>query len=983
LKKMLGGLLAALLIVAMAPLASAVISRGAAKAGPAIDPRLAAQLQTAKATDRLVVFVHAADRADTAAATHAVKASGLTLVDTYDKVGIAVGAGTPSAVRKITKADGIRYVEADQAIEFFSDPEANHASRYDEARETIHDSAGSAYEGKGISIAIVDGGVDGSHPMFQRDGKSKVVRNLKITCAFLNNCTGATGDVNDQLFQDFTTTTNDTDTPSAGGHGTHVAGIAAGYDVVTADHRHLHGAAPEAKLVALSVGTSISVSAGNAGLNWVLEHHDAPCVDAAGAAYSDPVTCPPIKVVNNSYGPTGGAEFDPNSATVAIQRALVSEGIVVAWAAGNGDAANDGGDGSVNRTNPPGQDPTNGVIMVANYDDGGTGSRDNALSSSSSRGNAGRPATYPDLAAPGEAITSACRPYLSVCMTGGDTADPNYNTIGGTSMATPYIAGVVATLLSAKPDLTPAEIELTLEDTAHKFVAGAPYEADLADRNPNTTTSFDKGHGLLDVVGALNKVLGISAPLPPPAAGVCTADGPVATDPTNDAKDFAVRGSLPDSEPALDIVRLDITSDEAQNATVTVTLNELGEANPALSPNVAYDTYFTYQEHAFWVEAARAGDGTETYKVGQTIETPAATSRIPLADLTGHIDPEANTASVTLDAATLADLSGQAPRDGDALTGISSVARRSVTNEPSSQGQSGDDVDAPCPFTYGLGAVAGPPPPPLPTEFTPAPSQGTVTVDAPYEWSSDVVESTRTDLVDGDCGSTERGSGCQRVGITLEVPAGGADLTVNLTAQDLVDDYDFQVYRPDGFLVGEGVEVGGLESITEHVDAPGVYTVVVTSYSQNVTGYDADASLEVVPVEPPPPLDFEGTAAPGSPFTWEGTTPFPANPAFACLPDDPAGTGHGVGTVFCDFTNVNVQVPAGGGELTITASPDAPDTDAFTIYIYDARGNELHNGPARSGDGTYTVHVVESGVYRIAVTAFAAVAGYTGTASIA
>ena len=54
-------------------------------------------------------------------------------------------------------------------------------------------------------------------------------------------------------------------------------------------------------------------------LNWVLENHAAPC--GAGVPAS---TCPPIKVTNNSYGPTGGGEFDPESATVKLQRALAA-----------------------------------------------------------------------------------------------------------------------------------------------------------------------------------------------------------------------------------------------------------------------------------------------------------------------------------------------------------------------------------------------------------------------------------------------------------------------------------------------------------------------------------------------------------------------------------------------------------------------------------------------------------------------------------
>ncbi|HEY4624450.1 MAG TPA: S8 family serine peptidase, partial [Blastococcus sp.] len=100
---------------------------------------------------------------------------------------------------------------------------------------------------------------------------------------------------------------------------------------------------------------------------------------------------PPIKVTNNSYGPTGGGAFDPNSATVKLQRALAADGVVTVWAAGN-----DGGDGSSSLTNPPGQDPTGGIISVASYFDQDTGTRDGTVSDYSSRGAKSDPSTWPD-----------------------------------------------------------------------------------------------------------------------------------------------------------------------------------------------------------------------------------------------------------------------------------------------------------------------------------------------------------------------------------------------------------------------------------------------------------------------------------------------------------------------------------------------------------------------------------------------------------
>jgi serine protease AprX len=275
-----------------------------------------------------------------------------------------------------------------------------------------------------------------------------------------------------------------------------VAGIVAGRDTTLTDGTSLHGAAPAATLVGLSVGAGLSIFGADSALNWVLDHHLNPC---AG--------CPPIRVSNNSYGPSGGGAFDPNSATTKLQRALAAEGVVTVWAAGNDGPSN-------SATNPPGQDPTPGVVMVASYDDQGTGTRNGLVSDFSSRGAAGQPDTYPDLSAPGSNITSACRPYLVICSTGLDPHNgpglldiATFNTISGTSMATPHIVGIVTQLFQVAPNASPAQIENALKSTAYKFTDGAPYET----VGPYTT-SVDKGAGLVDAYAAAASLGATAAP---------------------------------------------------------------------------------------------------------------------------------------------------------------------------------------------------------------------------------------------------------------------------------------------------------------------------------------------------------------------------------------------------------------------------------------------------------------------------------------
>jgi serine protease AprX len=470
---LVGAVLAAL---SLAPVASAQASRPLAPISASLSRALTAPAGT------LAVFVHGTN---IGAARQAVSDTGLTLVTTWDKIGVAVARGTAGQVAAVRGRPGVTYVEGDQPIRMLLST-SNVATRGEAARAQLRDGPGRPVDGRGVSAAIIDTGVDGTHPFFRNaDGSSAVKLNLKNICGPLTDLGLPLPLPNDSCFLNLTAI-NDTDTLSAGGHGTHVAGIVAGRDTRLTDGTRLHGAAPGATLISLSVGAGLSIFGADSALNWVLDHHRNPCSG-----------CPPIKVSNNSYGPSGGGPFDPNSATTKLQRALAGEGVMTAWAAGN-----DGPDN--NATNPPGQDPTPGIVMVASYDDHDTGTRDGTVSTFSSRGAAGQPQTYPDVSAPGTNITSACRPYLPICSTGLDPHNgpgaldiATFNTISGTSMATPHLVGIVTQLFQVAPSASPAQVEDALKATAYRFTDGAAYES----VGPYTT-SVDKGTGLVDAYAA-------------------------------------------------------------------------------------------------------------------------------------------------------------------------------------------------------------------------------------------------------------------------------------------------------------------------------------------------------------------------------------------------------------------------------------------------------------------------------------------------
>lgn len=444
----------------------------AAVAPAPLSPSLTRMLTTAP-EDPTAVMVHGATLAD---AEQAVAETGMVRVTSFDRIGVVVARAVPPQVEMARTLPGVTYLEGDQPLQLFTST-SHEATRGAEARETLTGADGEALDGTGVTIAVIDSGIDPTHPAF---AGGKVVRNLKAVCLIESNIdTGCVIDVPPGT---------DTDTLSAGGHGTHVNGIAAGNALTLTDGTEVSGAAPGAKLVSISTGAALVIIGADTALNWVLENHADPCDG-----------CPPIKVVNNSYGPAGGGEFDENSATVKLQRALADDGVVTVWAAGN-----DAGDGSETLTNPPGQDPTGGILSVASYFDENSGIRDGLVSEYSSRGDETDSSTWPDLSAPGEEIVSACRPYLLVCSTGlapqngpGPLDIGTYNTISGTSMAAPHVSGIVAQLFQADPGASPAEVEDALKSTAHRYTDGEPYvDAD------GYLTSFDKGTGLVDVVAA-------------------------------------------------------------------------------------------------------------------------------------------------------------------------------------------------------------------------------------------------------------------------------------------------------------------------------------------------------------------------------------------------------------------------------------------------------------------------------------------------
>jgi subtilisin family serine protease len=204
-------------------------------------------------------------------------------------------------------------------------------------------------------------------------------------------------------------------------HGTHVAGIAMSSDAT------FPGAAPGANVAAIQVlgANGGSFSGIEAGLQWVLDNR---------ATYN-------ITSVNMSLGASDNSTTTQLSSLSDEIAALRSQGVITFVAAGNSFA-----EFNAQGVGTPASDPNALAISAL----------DNANESAASYSQ--RDTTLTKVFAPGSGITNAA-PGV------GATTQ----TLSGTSMATPYIAGVSSLIKQLNPSLTVDDFEAFLQQSASTF----------------------------------------------------------------------------------------------------------------------------------------------------------------------------------------------------------------------------------------------------------------------------------------------------------------------------------------------------------------------------------------------------------------------------------------------------------------------------------------------------------------------------------
>jgi subtilisin family serine protease len=329
-------------------------------------------------------------------------------------------------------------------------------------------------EGKGVTVAVLSTGVDGSHP--------------DLTGTVTNG-------------PDFAKTGRRPGRPYWADEGTAVAGLIAG---------HGHGANGAAGITGIAPGARIL------SVQVTLEYNDPldsdaaiagrlPAAIAAGIRYAvghgASVISLPLDPGTLSAAGKGNPAADGSAAERAAVAYAIAHDVLLVAPAGDNGAAGDA-------VNYPAAYP--GVIAV------GATARNGEPAPFTNTGSyvaltapgANVPPTVPDVA--GEASPSA---GLTVAAPGG-----GYQTLASTDMSAALTAGVAALIRGRYPWLTRAEVSQAIEDGAT-----APDSAATSSGRTSSSTTPGSGHGALNAANALARAAAIAAAHPRPTAQAAPA----------------------------------------------------------------------------------------------------------------------------------------------------------------------------------------------------------------------------------------------------------------------------------------------------------------------------------------------------------------------------------------------------------------------------------------------------------------------------
>ena len=454
----------------LSALAAGLLFSGISLADAQISADLAKKLASALPGEELTVVVsYGHSGPATAADLAALRSLGLDRGVVMRSLPIVGAVGTAAEVKALAKQPGVVSIIPNRQLQYF-----NLESRQISGAKRVTDNPGDfgravPYSGKGVTVVVNDSGIDGTHMDLQYG--THVVQNVQ----------GITNLAAYDTLLPITYTEGVPNTDWGSGHGTHCAGIVGGTGARS--NGLYRGVAPGADLVGYGSGAVLLILDAVGGIDYAVTNQNS--------------FRSPVRVISNSWGSSGA--FDPLDPVSIATYEAYKKGIVSVFAAGNDGPGED-------THNPYAQAPW--VISVA------AGEKNGRLTDFSSRGKRfesgsftmpdGKAWTYynePTITATGVDVvstrdTTGTLPALEA-ENDANTLDPAYlpfyTHMSGTSMATPHVAGILALMFEANPNLTPAQAKDILEKTATNMTARDTWEVGAGHVNAYDAVAMAQG----------------------------------------------------------------------------------------------------------------------------------------------------------------------------------------------------------------------------------------------------------------------------------------------------------------------------------------------------------------------------------------------------------------------------------------------------------------------------------------------------------